>query len=534
MHHDLTNVELLVIDNFGDDVLRDFINSWAYDKVRYVRYTDVQGTSMPRNKVFEEAQGEWVICIDSHVLLAPNAVSDLLKWIEDNNDSRDLIQGPMLYDDTKIVADSFSDVWACGMWGTWSINPNLPSEPFEIQMMGLGLFGCRKDAWLGFNDKFKGFGGEEGYIHQKYRNAGHKTLCLPFLKWLHYFHTRNGKVTCAYTPILSDRIHNYLIGFREVGLPVADVINHFNVPKGQVDSILRTSGYRLITNIQIDPNAVCGSKCWFCPVKFVDRPERTLMTIDVFTHILDEIIRAQRFGLVTQTFTLWLSSYNDILLDPLLENRLIELRRRGLGFTCLTNGVGLLKVVDLLHEYRDVIHGYSVNLPAGNAKDYERYTENQESVFYDILSGLHRLYSKDPEYYRHSVHVGINGRYPNDNVLFDVPPNDTDLQLHDLKLWLSEYPRVEAMRPLCDRAGHLKPFSIDNRANVSNPKGCNRLTEWLHFNSLGDLYTCCQDYLEETKYANILTSDLVSILNVDMPTELTKSSLCVKCIFNQP
>ena len=38
-------------------------------------------------------------------------------------------------------------------------------EPFEIPMQGLGMFSCRKEAWLGFNPLFNGFGGEEGYIH---------------------------------------------------------------------------------------------------------------------------------------------------------------------------------------------------------------------------------------------------------------------------------------------------------------------------------------------------------------------------------
>ena len=43
------------------------------------------------------------------------------------------------------------------------------AAPFEMGMQGLGVFACRKAAWPGFNPRFSGFGGEEGYIHEKIR-----------------------------------------------------------------------------------------------------------------------------------------------------------------------------------------------------------------------------------------------------------------------------------------------------------------------------------------------------------------------------
>ena len=52
------------------------------------------------------------------------------------------------------------------------------NPPFEITMQGLGLFACRRDAWPGFNPAFRGFGGEEGYIHEKIRQRGGETLVL--------------------------------------------------------------------------------------------------------------------------------------------------------------------------------------------------------------------------------------------------------------------------------------------------------------------------------------------------------------------
>ena len=113
------------------------------------------------------------------------------------------------------------------MFGTWAsdkkgIDPE--HEPYEIPMHGLGLFSGRVDAWQGFHPLFKGFGGEEGYIHEKYRKAGHKTLLLPFLRWLHRFRYE-GEIN--YPLIIEERITNYYIGRLDNGRDLDDVTQHF-------------------------------------------------------------------------------------------------------------------------------------------------------------------------------------------------------------------------------------------------------------------------------------------------------------------
>jgi hypothetical protein len=79
-------------------------------------------------------------------------------------------------------------------------------------------------VWPGFNPLFRGFGGEEGYIHEKFRQAGGRTLCLPFLRWLHRFQRPLG---VPYSNRWEDRVRNYLIGRRELGLPRDDIEAHF-------------------------------------------------------------------------------------------------------------------------------------------------------------------------------------------------------------------------------------------------------------------------------------------------------------------
>jgi glycosyltransferase involved in cell wall biosynthesis len=173
LYHDLTDVEILVVDNFGDDNLQKWCEYWKV--IKYVRYTDVQGTAMPRHKIFEHATGDFVLVIDSHVMFFPDSIAKLKKWIDDNPNSNDLIHGLMYYDGLDVFVDRMEPVWRGNMFGIWGENlKTSPSEPYEIPMHGLGIFGCFRNKWLGFNPGFRGFGGEEGYIHEKFRKAGHK------------------------------------------------------------------------------------------------------------------------------------------------------------------------------------------------------------------------------------------------------------------------------------------------------------------------------------------------------------------------
>lgn len=157
--------------------------------VRYVPVADVQSTAV-RARVFEEANSDWVFCVDSHIQLVPGGLASLMDFIDAHPDCTDLLQGPMLDDSLQRVATHWEPGWRAGMFGSWASDPrgtDPAAPPFEIPMQGLGMFGCRKDAWLGFNPHFRGHGGEEGYVHEKFRAAGRRTLRLSFLRWHHRF-----------------------------------------------------------------------------------------------------------------------------------------------------------------------------------------------------------------------------------------------------------------------------------------------------------------------------------------------------------
>lgn len=242
LYHDLSQCELIVVDNnpgskHGEETSR-FVRHHGEKGIlgaRYIPMPETLGTTQTRERVFQEAQGEAVLCMDCHVLLVPGALNRLLRYYSGNPQTRDLISGPLVYDDLKNFSSHFADEWRDEMWGTWqsderAINPD--NKAFEIPGQGLGLFTCRKEAWLGFNPHFRGFGGEEMYIHTKFRQAGARAMCLPALRWVHRFGRPDGP---RYPLTTFNKVRNYILGHLELGLSLERVYNHFVKGEGISD-----------------------------------------------------------------------------------------------------------------------------------------------------------------------------------------------------------------------------------------------------------------------------------------------------------
>ena len=188
--------EILVVDNDPRGIAAEPLKRLEshIPGYRYVPFERWKATAV-KDVVFREAAGTFVLCIDSHVLLAPGSLRKLLDYIDAHPDTNDLLQGPARHDNLRELMSHMEPVWRDAMFGTWAHDQradDVDGEPFEIPMQGTGLFCCRRAAWPGFNARFVGFGGEEGYLHEKFRRRGDRTLCLPFLRWLHRFERPRG------------------------------------------------------------------------------------------------------------------------------------------------------------------------------------------------------------------------------------------------------------------------------------------------------------------------------------------------------
>jgi hypothetical protein len=234
-HPEVTeHTEIIVVDNHPDGAASQPLKSLdtQVPGYRYVPFNRFHSTAV-RDVIFRKASADFVLCMDSHVLLFPGALEKLIAYYDHHPQTSDLLHGPMLNDSLKTVSTHFRPTWGAGMYGQWGSDPrgsDPAGDPFEIQMQGLGLFTCRKASWPGFNPRFSGFGGEEGYIHEKFRQQGGKVLCLPFLRWLHRFLRPAG---VQYPLNWKDRIRNYYIGFNELGLDRSEIDAHFTDHLGE-------------------------------------------------------------------------------------------------------------------------------------------------------------------------------------------------------------------------------------------------------------------------------------------------------------
>lgn len=232
-----------------------------------------------------------------------DTIDKLFYFIGYNPKGDDLYSGPLVYDNMANFSTHFNDSWGASMWGQWGsawqcvcgeynfavqkdqndraiflcletqqrVNkcvccdrefpkdvpfyghekPLLASKyaragiedhqpPIKIFAQGLGLFLTRKESWLKFNEHCVGFGGEEGYIHTKYRQNGRKCYNLPFLKWLHRFGRPDG---VPYVLTLENKIRNYVLEFLELGLDLEPVKQHL-----VVENSFDESKYNAIVN----------------------------------------------------------------------------------------------------------------------------------------------------------------------------------------------------------------------------------------------------------------------------------------------
>lgn len=239
LHHseDLTGCEIVILDNNprGRDArhVAGLADASSGVNVRYVPYEKVHSTAV-RDVLFREATGDVVVVLDSHVLLEAGSIAALKAYFSVPEHQKDMVQGPMLHGNgVEVAATQMLPEFREGMFGFWHTDPrglDRDAPAFDIDLHGLAVFAMRREAWPGINPAFQGFGGEEGYIQEKVRRAGGRTVCLPAVRWMHRFVRPAG---APYPNLWSDRINNYMVGWAELGWDLDLVVEHFSSHLGE-------------------------------------------------------------------------------------------------------------------------------------------------------------------------------------------------------------------------------------------------------------------------------------------------------------
>lgn len=288
---------------------------------------------------------------------------------------------------------------------------------------------------------------------------------------------------------------------------------------------------------QIDPNGLCNSGCWFCPVAYSPNPEFARKTMSV--ELLESIVKQLHEGkdtFVSSGFNfIYTAHYNEVLLYQYFEEMLQIFRKYGMKTIVLTNGTPLTPAkIDIIEKYQDVVYGICLNVPAAEAVEWGRLTNSNPKLFSKIVSNIEYAIEHLPDMVTNkTMSVQMNGVTMNSlteaggwtDLLENAPKIELSINSGSLAQQYTKFktlfPTLEIfkMPSLIDRAGHLDKHKV-----MTNINGINKHTKkdgsrvircgngievggrpngWIHVNANGDMFICCNDYDFETIFGNV-------------------------------
>lgn len=323
-----------------------------------------------------------------------------------------------------------------------------------------------------------------------------------------------------------------------------------------------------IHDLQLDLNGVCNAKCWFCPVAYETAPKHSNMSIENVKKILDNIV-SQRGKLISENFKhIYTAHYNEILLYPHYEEFLQLLKERDLTTMVLTNGVTLTPAkIDLLKRNQDVISGICLNIPAIEKEEWIKQVGLSAKLHDRLLNNINYLHEVFEDRIANSnVSVVMNGI--SENSFFEkggwiekgtsmkVANSCLEDQYEKFKL---AYPKLHIYKnpSIVDRDKLLEKNNIISLSKATDKYnktgrrfiGCRNGSEsfkegemtgrpfgWLHVNSLGNAFLCCQDFHMKSTFGNLIENDLETVWYSDEHIELIQNSFmgaCATCNYAQ-
>jgi hypothetical protein len=213
-YHDTSGMEFLVLDNHPDSEHGKRLRSYAPRAgMKYVPVTD-RVSSWVKYDAILHASGDVVIGMDSHVLLMPGAVEKLKGWWLAHDGSRDLLTGPIIYDEMTHGSAHLKPEWNGHDFGVWSeiVLFGMGGEPQPVPMQGMGFWSVWRTAWPGVPRGMRGFGAEEWCMAERIRQHGGQVLSHPAIGWNHRFAWPKR----AFPLSLDDKVRNYYRGWMSV------------------------------------------------------------------------------------------------------------------------------------------------------------------------------------------------------------------------------------------------------------------------------------------------------------------------------
>jgi radical SAM protein with 4Fe4S-binding SPASM domain len=317
------------------------------------------------------------------------------------------------------------------------------------------------------------------------------------------------------------------------------------------EDIRRNLRVNKINVAQLDPNGLCNSKCWYCPVKYKGNPKEFInqMPIDDVEHILQNI---RNSSLLSNNFTdILLNNFNEIFLYKYFDKLIELLGKYKFTTLILTNCTTLNdEHIKIILNNKNIIRDLWIHIPIFDRELWKEQTGLTDKLFDRLCKNLDELHGK----VNATVHLsGVNdGEYSN---IFQKKYNNSIILKEDRfeesrKKFISRYPKFKIeVDFIIDRAGILSEYSAFKNENLlpltenEIVSGCNflyggisRLFNWLTINSVGDVFLCCNDFDMKYRFGNLLQQSLdecwQSEQHIDAIIDIFNDN-CSKCIFRQ-
>ncbi len=300
------------------------------------------------------------------------------------------------------------------------------------------------------------------------------------------------------------------------------VLAHLRAARFLIDNVEAEARRTHLLYVSLETCTSCNHRCPFCPVS-VDPREREVMSQELFTSIVDQVIAAGGKGVVV-----FLSNYNEPTVDPLFEERCRTLFDRGLPVSILTNASHFdperAARLEVMGRFRYI----GINLPTldparylalHGTKDLDRVVANVDAMRARTLAEETAIVvlGDEDEAHREDV-AAIRARFA---------------------------PKGWDVRPFRIRSRPASGTFVPEPPPKRELRGCelmgSRPFEHLHVTATAKAVLCCQDYYENLTIGDLKTQTVAEILGGDTMARLRKWTygveeapddfLCRRCEF---
>jgi hypothetical protein len=253
--HGLNDLTFTVVDNSGTRSGEPLAKEHG---AKYVYHPTPTGASPARRALFDGSMAKWQACLDDHCQFLHGDLARLVAWCREN-ETDDLYHGVMLKSRVS-DGENLAVHWThCetrwnpdGLFGVPSRNHVIlkdDSRPWPIPMGWSWFFMARPETFLGVHPEARGFA-NEGYLDLKYRLAGRKVWCLPFVRTTHVFKAKGPKPN-----LWVDRARNNLLYWRD--LPPNQWMTYAGVKAShnRPDRVNDARWIRIVAELGIDETA---------------------------------------------------------------------------------------------------------------------------------------------------------------------------------------------------------------------------------------------------------------------------------------